>query len=858
MTNKPKNTILIVDDDPLNLAVLDEFLSNSGFKVLVVDSGEAAVRQAPGLQPDLILLDVMLPGINGFEVCRHLKEDQSVSDIPVIFMTALADTGEKVKGFSLGAVDYITKPITVEEVIARVNTHLSLRSLQKNLEEKNIKLKESEARHRQLLGSISDGVFVLSRDWRFTLVNEKATEIFQMKEEDLLGFKITDIFPIIKETSFFKIYQEVMENRLPISVADRIAFPDVRTGWYGVRVYPAPEGILCIVSDITDRKRAEEELKRNQEILSAFMNAATESFGIFDNNLNLIEINERGLNGWTPGTKKDDLLGKNLEEFVPIFRGNDKSKLFKKVIETGQPYHSSDEVTGPEYGNAHLEIRAFKVGDGLGLITDDISERIRAQETIKTSQANLLALIENTDDIIVLVDSEGKGVVMNSAYKKVIKEAYGVDVKPGMHLNKFLPEHARATWDGYHERALSGEKFKIDFSSKFNNNRVRHFEMSFNPIIVDGRVTGFSEYCRDITERMLAAEKMQILAQQLRERVKELHCLFNISGLAEEGKTMEQILQSTVELIPGGWQYPEKTCARVTLDEKEFTSKNFKQTSWKQSCTIQLKGNPIGTVEVYYLEEPAELDEDPFIDEERRMLETICERLSRVIERLQAEKQLRTSLMEKEVLLKEIHHRVKNNLQLISSLLNLQARRVNDKESAVVFSEIRNRINSIALIHEKLYQSRDLANIDFGKYTKALVNQLLQSFPDRLPGIDFNMEADDLFLEVGKALPSALIINELLTNALKYAFPSERNGMIQVTIKRMPKNSVNIVVSDDGVGIPDDLDINNPKTLGLEIVRALTMQLHGKLSLERENGTTFSILFPMEWDGSELLKNRKK
>jgi DNA-binding response OmpR family regulator len=137
-----KETILIVDDSPTNLGVLFDYLRNSGFKVLVAEDGEGALQRAGYAQPDIILLDVLMPGLDGLETCRRLKENEKTKDIPVIFMTALSDTVDKVKGFESGAVDYVTKPVEVEEVLARIQTHLTLRNLQKQLQIANDTLTE--------------------------------------------------------------------------------------------------------------------------------------------------------------------------------------------------------------------------------------------------------------------------------------------------------------------------------------------------------------------------------------------------------------------------------------------------------------------------------------------------------------------------------------------------------------------------------------------------------------------------------------------------------------------------------------------------------------------------------------------
>ncbi|NDJ59563.1 MAG: response regulator, partial [Chloroflexi bacterium] len=147
-----KNVVLIVDDIPTNLDVLLEFLQETGFEVLVATDGEDAIQKASYAQPDIILLDVMMPGIDGFETCRRLKATDATKDIPVVFMTALSDTVDKVKGFSIGAVDYITKPLQWEEVLARINTHLTIHRQRVEIE----RLREQDRRYYETLSQMKD------------------------------------------------------------------------------------------------------------------------------------------------------------------------------------------------------------------------------------------------------------------------------------------------------------------------------------------------------------------------------------------------------------------------------------------------------------------------------------------------------------------------------------------------------------------------------------------------------------------------------------------------------------------------------------------------------------------------------
>ncbi len=214
------------------------------------------------------------------------------------------------------------------------------------------------------------------------------------------------------------------------------------------------------------------------------------------------------------------------------------------------------------------------------------------------------------------------------------------------------------------------------------------------------------------------------------------------------------------------------------------------------------------------------------------------------IERKQSEYRTRIALKEKEVLLKEVHHRVKNNLQVITSLLKLQSDRIVDKQALEMFKESQNRVRSMALIHEKLYQSKDLANIDFKGYIIDLVGGLLQSYAQDAHKIVLNRNIKDISLDVETAIPCGLIINELVSNSLKHAFPDGREGEINIKFHSSDDNKLELIVSDDGVGIPENMDIRNTESLGLHLVNILAEdQLKGELKLDRSKGTIFRISF---------------
>ena len=209
------------------------------------------------------------------------------------------------------------------------------------------------------------------------------------------------------------------------------------------------------------------------------------------------------------------------------------------------------------------------------------------------------------------------------------------------------------------------------------------------------------------------------------------------------------------------------------------------------------------------------------------------------------EEQVRASLREKEAMLKEIHHRVKNNLQIVSSLLNLQIERVSDSLTLDALRESQNRVRSMALVHETLYRSGNLGRIDLTEYMHALCSHLFRSFGVDPSIIHLTLNVVNTSLDLERAIPLGLITNELVSNALKYAFPAGRSGVIRVDFEITAEDSYKLVVADDGIGLPESFDLNQLRSLGLQLTRDLVQQLSGSLTIVHAPGTTFHVSFPL-------------
>jgi PAS domain S-box-containing protein len=212
-----------------------------------------------------------------------------------------------------------------------------------------------------------------------------------------------------------------------------------------------------------------------------------------------------------------------------------------------------------------------------------------------------------------------------------------------------------------------------------------------------------------------------------------------------------------------------------------------------------------------------------------------------ITDRRRAEDALRASLQEKEILLREIHHRVKNNMQVVSSILKLQSAYVRDPEAREMFAECQDRVRTLALVHEKLYRSANLAAIDFGGHIRDLTTMLVRSYSAGAPNTQVSVHTDPAVVDIDTAVPLGLILNELLTNALKYAFPQGRAGVVEVTLRAKPDVPLQLTVRDNGVGLPDGFDPMQSQTLGLKIVTSLCRQLQAELQVDREEGAAFTV-----------------
>ncbi|HUH66243.1 MAG TPA: PAS domain S-box protein [Syntrophales bacterium] len=349
----------------------------------------------------------------------------------------------------------------------------------------------------------------------------------------------------------------------------------------------------------------------------------------------------------------------------------------------------------------------------------------------------------------------------------------------------------------------------------------------------DGNALYYITNMLDISERKQVEEILRFAARQWRttfDAMKDMVFLLdregkikrcNIATAAYFDRPLEEINgRNCCEFIHG-----------TTVPAEQCPFQRMLQTKRREHTVMQRRGKWFDVVV------------DPLLDDAGDVKGAV-HIMYDVTERKRAEEQIRESLGEKEILLKEIHHRVKNNLQVIMSLLRHQAEYAQDQRIHDIFLESQSRIKAMSFIHEKLYQSDNLAKVDLRDYISSLAKSLFSTYKVNAAQIKLAVDADGISLGVDTAIPCGLIINELVSNSLKHAFPDNRTGKIDITVRPVGPGELELVVGDDGVGVPMDLDIINAKSLGLHLVTLLAKnQLRGHIEMVRYRGTSFRIRF---------------
>lgn len=564
------------------------------------------------------------------------------------------------------------------------------------------------------------------------------------------------------------------------------------------------------------------------------------------------------------GVDGDNVGGTAVQEFIhPSYRTQYNKLLHQaedisvvefvemkiKNIKSGRAYDVEMGANLADDGSVHItlhdisskkllareQLRAQIAEDGNLQLQREIIERRKLMKELLRTEKFTKSIIDSSLDMIVATDIDYNINEFNKAAEQTF----------GYRKNEVLGRHISMLYADMNEfmkvkeRIDKGEKIALDI---VNRKKDRSLFISLLSASVlrneDGGIIGAMGVSRDITASKKAEEELRLSEERHRAIYDQAY--IGIARIAKMGRFLlvnqrlsdmigytaeelyrktfyELVLESEVESSLQSWD--DLLSGKILNFSKEQTYVRSDGRLITANVTVSLVCDSNGTPNYFVA-----VFED-------------------ITERRENDRRLQDSLKEKEVLLKEVHHRVKNNMQVISSILNLQSSYIDDEKALSILRESQDRIKSMSFVHESLYQSETLSEVNFAEYIRNIATNLYHSYGRPQGGIDLQFHLEPVFINLDTSIPCGLVINELVSNALKYAFVGRERGTIGIHLSRVNDDILRMKVEDDGVGLPKDFDVETADSLGLQLVTTLATQVSGKLSVERNGGTKYTLDF---------------
>jgi PAS domain S-box-containing protein len=670
-------------------------------------------------------------------------------------------------------------------------------------------------------------------------LNPAFEEILGINKKDILRKNSSDLYGTT-EPPYLEIYSKISQTGIPTHFE---TYFEAMDKYFSINVFSPSKGIfVTIFEDITERKKNEETLIENQRTLETLIS-----------NLPGVAYKCRNDPQWTmefvsdgcfqlTGHQAEDLIMNKKISYNDLIHPDDRQMVWETIqtsLKENKPFKIIYRIITSELENRYVweQGRGIFSSDGNlmvleGFITD-ITDRITNEEEIKKSEAYYKTIFENTGTATIIIENNTIISLANSEFEKL--SGYSKEELEGKKKWTDLifekdKENVMDYISSKRSKKSTPKNYEIRLINKHSLIRDVYVTVTLLPytqkrLISLLDITDKKESRKALKE---SQKKYRDLAELLPQPIFETNLDGNITftnriGLKIFGYTQEDLdteLNMLHFLDPKDHLRAMKNTQRSLREElsvEGYTALKKDGTTFPifvYSNAIKQGGKVVGSRGV-------------IVD---------------LTDIKNIENNLKASLNEKEILLREVHHRVKNNMQIISSLLNLQTEYVDDEEAVNVLKESQNRVRSMAIIHEKLYQSKDLTHINFVDYIQSLVLNLFYSYDIDNTQIKPILKIENISLNIETAVPCGLIISELISNSLKYAFPNRMNGEIIVSLKS-EKNTYQLLISDDGIGLPEDTNFNNIKTLGLLLVNSLTEQIDGDIMINRNHGTEYKINF---------------
>jgi PAS domain S-box-containing protein len=638
----------------------------------------------------------------------------------------------------------------------------------------------------------------------------------QVKNQDgITPEKVTTV-PFTLERSFF-LRPLVLVVTALILVASGLLL------WYVLRRY----------------RRHRLELRLSEQTSLALLNASTDPSYLLDADGRILAMNHAA--GTLPGVPS---AGSTLFDLIPPALAASRRAAMEMVLSNRKPLRLEDQHDGKHFEHTiHPVLDASGKPTRIAFSSRDVSERRQLEDTLQ-STVHFLRLILESSRSVGIISTDRQGVIhfWNTGATHILGFP-PEDVVSKAKINELLPagdEQGAVRFMALMTRVIgAGETVQESFSLQHADGRERMIRFTFSPEIEpSGLVQGMLLIGEDITEQERARRETDQAERQLRLLAFTLNCAkdsfvitdlhnmvlyINQAFIDTYGYTEDEIIGKDVMVIRS---------KRVAKELSERIRQGTRAAGWSGEIMNRRKNGEEFPVELWTSTVRNDHGEPVALVGVAR----------EITERRRTEDQIKASLAEKEVLLKEIHHRVKNNLQIITSLLSLQSGKVESLEIQSLLRESQTRVKSMALVHEELYQSEDFSRVDFADYIRRLTTNLFHTYQTGPIPISLLVDVQELFLTVDTAIPCGLIINELVSNALKHAFRDREGGTVTIQLQSDGALYV-LTVSDDGIGLPIGIDPETTESLGLQLVSTLTHQLGGSLAVVRDQGTRFEVQF---------------
>jgi len=706
-------------------------------------------------------------------------------------------------------------------------------------------LRESEQRFRLLTEAAFEAI-AIHEEGVLLNANDQYFKMFGFEPDEALGKEMISLTfaPEVLES----VKKRVATNSLGLFETiglrkDGTRFPmEIRTR---KMKYKGRTVRFGVIRDITERKRAEEKYSELVKYAPAGIYEIDHETGHFTSVNDII----CEYTGYT----REELLNMNLNNLLTEESQKCLAERIEKLI-TGEEVSQTVEycIRTKKGENLWVILSARYIYESGKLksvagVVSNITEQRRVEEKLRESEANYRYLYNNVPAAIYKVDFKNQKLLeVNDVFYKYL----GFSKEEIISLSPYdlLTEESRKLFMERVGKMARGIEVPTAVEYEIFNKKGERLWMRLDNYYIydtEGQVIAADVVAHDITESKQVESQREAALDALRKSEDKYRTLIETTDtgyvIIDQDGLVRDANSEYVRLT--GHHDLSEIVGRSVL---QWTAESQKEKNAEAVKACFDKGY-IRNLEVDYMDAkgdvtPIEINATCIEIEGKTHTITICRDITR---RRLAEEKIRASLREKDILIREIHHRVKNNLQVISSLLGLQARSSGNPELTEMFNGIQGRIRSMAMIHETLYDTKDFTRIELSSYVKALSQSLFNTHNINPGKINLTIQTGgEIYVDITKAIPCGLVLNELISNALKHAFPADRKGKLQIIISETKNAEIDIVVRDNGVGLPDNIDIHQPQTLGLELVNGLVKnQLDGQIEVRRNNGTKIRLKF---------------